>query len=136
MNMAETVTEVQKKEADTPQQGERTRQRMVYTPSVDIIERKDDIVVMADMPGSDEKSVDITLEKNVLTIYGKVESEIPKNHRLYMSEYGVGDYHRVFNLTNEIDRDKIQATVKNGVLKLILPKAETVKTKKIEVKAA
>lgn len=134
--MAETVTEVQKKEADTPQQGERTRQRMVYTPSVDIIERKDDIVVMADMPGSDEKSVDITLEKNVLTIYGKVESEIPKNHRLYMSEYGVGDYHRVFNLTNEIDRDKIQATVKNGVLKLILPKAETVKTKKIEVKAA
>jgi len=134
--MAETVTEVQKKEADTPQQGERTRQQRVYTPSVDIIERKDDIVVMADMPGADEKSVDITLEKNVLTIYGKVESEIPENHRLYMSEYGVGDYHRVFNLTNEIDRDKIQATVKNGVLKLILPKAETVKTKKIAVKAA
>lgn len=134
--MAETKTEVQKKEADTLQQGEHTRQRMVYTPAVDIIEKTDDIVVMADMPGVDDKSVDITLEKNVLTIYGKVESEVPENHRLYMSEYGIGDYHRVFTLTNEIDRDKIQATVKNGVLKLILPKAEAVKTKKITVQAA
>ena len=134
--MAETTTEVQKKEADTPKQGERTRQRRVYTPLVDIIERKDDIIVTADMPGVDENSIDITLEKNILTIYGKVEAEIPENHRLYISEYGIGDYHRVFTLTNEIDRDKIQATVKNGILKLILPKAEAVKTKKISVKAA
>lgn len=134
--MAETITEVQKKEADNPRQGERTRQQRVYTPSVDIIEKKDDIVVLADMPGVDENSVDITLEKNVLTIYGKVDSGIPENHCPYMSEYEVGDYHRVFNLTTEIDRDKIQATVKNGVLKLILPKAETVKTKKIAVIAA
>jgi HSP20 family molecular chaperone IbpA len=134
--MAETTTEVQKREAETPQQGEHTTQRRVYTPSVDILERKEDIVVIADMPGVDEHSVDITLEKNVLTIYGKVEAEIPENHRLYMSEYGVGDYHRAFTLTNEIDRDKIQATVKNGLLKLVLPKAETLKTRKISVKAA
>ena len=133
--MNETQTDIQKKEADTPQQGEHTRQQRVFTPLVDIIEKKDDIVVLADMPGVDERSVDVTLEKNVLTIYGQVEANIPQNHRLYMSEYGVGDYHRVFNLTNEIDRDKIQATVQNGVLKLILPKAETVKTKKITVKA-
>jgi HSP20 family molecular chaperone IbpA len=106
----------------------------VYTPDVDIIERKDDIIVMADMPGVDENSVDITLEKNVLTIYGKVDAEIPEQHRLWLSEYGIGDYQRTFTLSDEVDRNRIQATVKNGVLRLILPKAEEVKTRKIAVK--
>lgn len=87
------------------------------------------------MPGVDDKSIDITLEKNVLTIYGMVDAEIPENHRLYLSEYGIGDYQRVFTLSDEVDREKIQATVNNGVLKLILPKAEIAKTKKIPVKA-
>ena len=133
--MAETRGEIQKKEAETPEKGERIRERRTYIPHVDIIERKDDIVVIADMPGVDDKSVDITLEKNVLTIYGMVEADIPENHRLFLSEYGVGDYQRVFTLTDEVDRDKIQATVNNGVLRLILPKAESAKTKKIPVKA-
>lgn len=95
----------------------------------------EDIVVIADMPGVDEKSVDITLEKNVLTIYGKVEVDITKDHRLAMSEYGIGDCQRVFTLSEEIDGDKIQATVKNGVLKLVMPKAESAKTRKIPIKA-
>lgn len=133
--MVEVTKEVQKKEAETPERGERTRAKKVYSPAVDIIERKDDIIVIADMPGVNEKTVDITLEKNILTIYGKVDYEIPENHRLYLSEYGIGDYQRVFTINEEIDRDKIQASVKNGVLKIILPKAEIMKTKKIEVKA-
>jgi len=134
--MADTAAkEVLKKEAETPAGMERTRSTKVYTPAVDIIERKDDIVVIADMPGVDEQSVDITLDKNVLTIYGTVEPEIPEHHRLAFAEYGVGDYQRVFTLTDEIDREKIQASVKNGVLKLVLPKAETAKTRKIAVKA-
>jgi HSP20 family molecular chaperone IbpA len=133
--MADVAKEVQKKEAESPEKGELTRSRKIYTPAVDIIERKDDIVVIADMPGVDDKAVDITLEKNVLTIYGRVDADIPEKHTLYMSEYGVGDYQRVFTLTDEVDREKIQATVKNGVLKILLPKAEVVKTKKISVKA-
>ena len=134
--MTDTPKDIQKKEAETPKQGERTRTRRVYTPTVDIIERKSDIMVTADMPGVDDKSVDITLEKNVLTIYGKADAEIPENHRLYISEYGVGDYQRSFTLTDEINKDGIQATMKNGVLELILPKAEAAKTRKITVKAA
>jgi HSP20 family molecular chaperone IbpA len=133
--MAETDKEIQKKEADTPETGERTRACRIYSPQVDIIERQEDIVVIADMPGVDEKSVDITLEKNVLTIYGRVDFEAPKDHRPVLSEYGIGDYQRVFTLSDEVDRDKIQATVKNGVLKLIMPKAETAKTRKIPIKA-
>lgn len=133
--MADTAKEVQKKEAESPEQGERTRARKIYSPAVDIIERKDDIIVIADMPGVDDKVVDITLEKNVLTIYGKVEDALPEKHTLYYSEYGVGDYQRVFTLTDEVDRDKIMATVKNGVLTIVLPKADVVKTRKISVKA-
>jgi HSP20 family protein len=127
--------EIQKKEAGMPQDVEHTRARKVYTPAVDTIERSDDIVVTADMPGVDEKSVDITLEKNVLSIYGRVEPVIPEQHRLAVSEYGIGDYRRVFTIADTVDRSRIQATVKNGVLRLVLPKAEEVKTRKIEVTA-
>ena len=127
--------EIQKKETETPAKGERTRERRVYSPSVDIIERKSDILVLADIPGAEESSVDITLEKNVLTIYAKVETDIPNTQRLTAMEYGVGDYQRAFTLTDEVDKDRIQATVKNGVLKLVLPKSDEAKTKKIPVKA-
>jgi HSP20 family protein len=135
MKMVDTAKEMQKKEAEAPEKGELTRARRVYNPAVDIIEKKDDIIVIADMPGVDEKSVDITLEKNILTIYGKVEAAIPEKHMLYLSEYGIGDYQRVFTLTDEVDREKIQATVKNGVLRIRLPKAEALRTRKIAVKA-
>ncbi|KAF0184155.1 MAG: molecular chaperone [Nitrospirae bacterium] len=116
-------------------QAERTRPRRVYTPTVDIVEAKDVIEVHADMPGVDESCVELKLEKNVLTIYGKVEAEIPENHRLAAAEYGVGDYQRVFTLSDEVDREKIEATVKNGVLRIVLPKAAAVKTRKIAVRA-
>jgi HSP20 family protein len=132
--MSEENKEIQKKEAPTPEKAERTRQRRVYNPSVDIIEKQNETVVIADMPGTDETSVDITLEKNLLDIYGKVDPEIPENMRLAVSEYGIGDYHRTFTLSDEIDREKIQASVKNGVLRLVLPKAERAKTRKIEVR--
>ncbi|GAB4387337.1 MAG: Hsp20/alpha crystallin family protein [Thermodesulfovibrionales bacterium] len=133
--MAVTVTkDIEKKEARAPE-GERTRQRRVYRPTVDIIEKKDRILLLADMPGVDQKSLDITLEKNVLTIYGAVDAGVQEGYRLYHAEYGVGDYQRVFTLSEEVDRDRIEASLKNGVLRLVLPKAEAAKTRKIAVKA-
>jgi HSP20 family protein len=133
--MAETTKEIQKKEVQTPERIERTWAKRTYSPQVDIVERKEDIVVIADMPGIDETSVDINLEKNVLSIYGRVEDENIPNHNQVYTEYDVGDYERVFTLSDEIDREKIEATVKNGVLRIVLPKAEKAKTKKIAVKA-
>ncbi len=133
--MSNDAQDTKKKEVATTQTDERTRERRVYIPSVDIIESKDETTVIADIPGVDESSVDITLEKNILEIYGKVDPDIPKDLRLALSEYGIGDYHRRFTLSDEIDRDRIQAVVKNGVLKLILPRAEKSKTRKIEVNA-
>jgi len=116
-------------------QVERTRSTTVYTPDVDILEKEDSIIVFADMPGADEKSVDITLEKDVLSIYARVEPEVPEKHQLLHAEYGMGDYQRSFTISNEIDRDRIEARVKNGVLRLVLPKAPAAKTRKIAIQA-
>jgi len=131
--MKDTLKEVQKKEAELEKGVERTREVKVFTPAVDIIEKGNDIVILADMPGVDENSVDVTLEKDLLTIYGKIEPEIPANHKLVISEYGIGDYQRTFTLSSEIDKDHIKATVSDGVLRLVLPKAEKEKTRKIPV---
>lgn len=128
--------EIQKQEAITPEEGERTRECPVYIPRADIFETENQVTVIADMPGVDENSVDITLEKNTLTIRGFVEPETFENYTLSYAEYGVGDYERSFVLSNEIDRNKIEASVKNGVLRLVLPKMEEAQTRKIKVKAS
>ncbi len=133
--MAEKAKDMQKKETESVDRVERTRSVRVYTPDVDIVERMDDILLLADMPGVEESSVEITLEKNVLSIYGKVDAPAPENMRLMYAGYGIGDYQRSFTLSNEIDREKIKATMKNGLLKLVLPKAEPVKARKITVEA-
>ena len=115
---------------------ERIRSVKTFVPRVDIYETKEAIFLIADMPGVDEKTVDIELEKNILTIAGRAEDGIAKDCNLIFSEYETGDYERSFTLSDEIDRDKINATVKQGVLRLELPKAEKVKPKKIAIKAA
>jgi len=132
--MTDEKKELHKKEAQSIVETERTRNRRVYVPKVDIYEAKDAIVLMADMPGVNEKSVDITLEKNVLTITGTVEPEAYKDHSITYSEYDMGDYQRAFTISDEVDREKIEASVKNGVLCVTLPKAEPAKMKKITIK--
>ena len=133
--MAEQTMEVVKQEAETPAGVERASSRRVYVPRVDIYEAGDQVILTADMPGVDESSVDITLEKNVLTIEGRVDMEWPQEYELAYAEYGVGDYHRTFALSNEVDQSRIEATVKNGVLRLVLPKSEVARTRKIAVRA-
>lgn len=134
--MSSETKNLTKQEVQHPVETERTRIRKVYAPRVDIYETKDTIVLIADMPGVDEKSVDITLEKNVLTIDGEVEQDSYKGYTMSYAEYEMGDYQRAFTISDEVDRDKIDATVKNGVLKVTLHKAEKAKVKKIAIKAA
>jgi len=115
---------------------ERTRARKAFVPRADIYETDNELVVVADMPGVDENSVEVTLEKNVLTITANVDLVQPENFSLAYAEYEEGDYERSFTLSNEIDLNRIEATVKDGVLRLHLPKIGEAKTKKIAVKAA
>lgn len=113
---------------------ERTRERIAFVPRVDIYETEEAIVVLADMPGVDEQTVEVTLEKDVLTINGYVEPESYQGYSLAYAEYRVGDYQRRFTIPAEINRDGIEAAVKDGVLRLHLPKA-TPAAHKIAVKA-
>jgi HSP20 family molecular chaperone IbpA len=110
------------------------KSKRYYTPAVDIYENNEEYILFAEIPGASENDVDVTIEKNILTIVAKVHPDIPENYRLFYSEYGIGDYKRSFELSSEIDQDKIEGSVKNGVLKLKLPKIQP-SVKKIEVKA-
>lgn len=116
--------------------GDANRRAMAFTPTVDIFERDDTTVIMADMPGVAAGDVDVTLEHQVLTLRGKVKPYAPEGYRALSSEYRVGDYIRVFTLSDEIDQAKINAAFKNGVLRLELPRSPETKPKKIAVKAA
>lgn len=131
-----TETTIQKQEARDIEGAERTRTRRVYIPRVDIYETGDAVVLLADMPGVSEEDVDITLEKNVLSITGFVQATEREGYSLAYSEYSEGDYERTFALSDEVDRNRIEATMKYGVLKLTLPKSEEVKTRKIAVRSA
>ena len=116
--------------------GDANRRAMAFTPTVDIFEKDDTTVIMADMPGVAAGDVDVTLERQVLTLRGKVKPFAPEGYRALSSEYRVGDYIRVFTLSDEIDQAKINAAFKNGVLRLELPRSPETKPKKIAVKAA
>jgi len=128
--------EVEKQEVTTTAEGaERTRDCQCFTPRADIYEAEDMIVVVADVPGATEDSIEITVEKNVLTINAYVEPVLPEGYSLSFAEYEVGDYQRSIRLSDEIDRNRIAATVKDGVLRLYLPKAAEAMARKISVKA-
>ena len=115
---------------------ERTRDHRCYIPKTAIYETEDEIILFADVPGADQDSVDITLEKNVLSINALVDHNIPTGYDRIYSEYESGDFQRSFRLSDEINQNNIKAIVSNGELRLHLPKAEPAKAKKIIVKAA
>jgi HSP20 family molecular chaperone IbpA len=112
------------------------RAEAIFTPEADLIESADRYEILMNMPGVREEQIEALVENDVLTVRGHVEPTTPSRHRLAYQEYQLGDFRRVFTLSQEIDRDRIAATVKDGVLRLILPKAETLKARRIAVKAA
>ena len=135
--MAETKElEVQKEEITTSEDVERTRDCQCFVPRADIYEVDDQIVIVADLPGVSEESIDIMLEKDILTINAMVDVEEFEGYSIAFAEYEVGDYQRSFRISDEIDRENISATVNNGVLRVFLPKATEALTRKISVKAA
>ncbi len=137
--MAEETTTLQAQEAQKQEiqqsDAERTRAGLVFVPQTDIYETDDAIYVVCDVPGVAEDSIDITLENNVLTINGYVHPHRPDGYQLSYAEYRVGDYQRRFTLSDEIDKDGIEASLKDGVLRLRLPKAKPA-SRKIKVTAA
>ncbi len=135
--MAETRTQElqaqEKKEVTTPAEG--TRPGVTFTPAVDIFETETAMTLLADMPGVGNDKLDIDLRENVLTIEGAVEPPESKEEVFIFREYPVGKYYRQFTLSEVIDQSRIEAGLKDGVLRLTLPKVEKAAPRKITVSA-
>jgi HSP20 family molecular chaperone IbpA len=123
-----------KQAADEAAPGEHTRCGCHYRPHVDILEKDDELVVLADVPGATGEDIDVDFEEGNLTIHAKVKPRQDDSTEYLMHEYGVGDYYRTFRVSEAIDAAKITAEYADGVLTLHLPKAESTKPRKIDVK--
>lgn len=134
--MAQDVMRSERQMAPRMDGGEATRARPVYRPLTDIYETEDSIVLTAEMPGVTPDGVDVTLERQVLAVRGEAPAQVHEGYRQVYGEYRDGDYERAFVLSEEIDRERIKATHADGVLTLVLPKAERAKAKQIKVQGA
>ena len=123
----------EKQEVATP--GEQTRPGVVYTPDVDIFESDTEITLLADMPGVTNENLNIDLRDDVLTLTGEAGSDGDNSEVPVVIEYGVGKYYRQFTLSEVIDQARITAELKDGVLRLVLPKVEKAAPRKITVSA-
>jgi len=105
----------------------------VSRPAVDILETADEVLIFADMPGVKSEDVDVRFENSELTIHGR-RSCLRNERRAVLCEYEQSHTHRTFRLTEDIAADRIHADLKNGLLTVHLPKAESAKPRKIAVK--
>lgn len=134
--MADTEKSLQPKEkTEVTTPAEQTKPGLVFTPAVDIFETDTEITLLADMPGVSAGDLNIDLDENVLTLDGDVESPEGADETDIIREYRTGKYQRQFTLSQVIDQSKIDAELKEGVLRLRLPKVEAATPRKITVKA-
>ena len=125
-----------KEKAEVTSAGEQTRPGLVFTPAVDIFETDKEITLVADMPGVKAQDLDIDLHENVLSLDGDVQSPEGSDEVDVIREYRTGKYYRQFTLSQVIDQGKIEAAMKDGVLRLTLPKVEAATPRRIEVRVS
>jgi HSP20 family protein len=108
-------------------------QRLLFTPPIDIYESEEGLVLVADLPGVTLENLELQVQDNKLTLFGRVSSYVPENMLGKHEEYGVGDFLRSFILPDVVDHERISAKLNNGVLKVVLPKAEQPEPRKISI---
>ncbi len=111
-------------------------EKMVFVPKVDVIEGKNNFTLRADLPGVVSEDVDVNLTGDLLTIAAKVKEYEARGLPMLYGEFVTGDYEVSFKVSNKVDKEKIEAELKDGVLTLTMPKAAEVKPRQIKVKAA
>ncbi len=121
----------EKKELQTKE--ENTIPGKFYLPYTDIYETADNLVVLMEMPGVEKKDIDIKLEKNQLSVEGHINFDYYKTYKPVYTEYNVGHFNRSFTLSSEIDSEKIDAKVDDGILTLNLPKVKETAPRKISI---
>jgi HSP20 family molecular chaperone IbpA len=120
-----------KREVETKQ--ESTIPARAFVPVTDIFETDQALTLTLEMPGVEKDGVEVRVENDVLTIEGRIDFAGYDNLRPVYTEYMIGNYARNFHLSSKIEQDGITATLKDGVMTLVLPKVERAKPRKIKV---
>ena len=112
------------------------RSKGTYRPRVDVRETDETYELIADVPGAGEEDIDLSIEKDVLTLTARVEQPRFEGYEPFWRGYGVGDWSRSFRISDAVEREGIEATVKDGVLRVTLPKGKASLKTPIAVKRA
>lgn len=107
---------------------------VIQTPPIDIHEGPDGLVLEADLPGTCQERIEVNLEDHVLHLRAAADRPLPEGALPIHEEYPRGVFQRSFILSDEVDRARITAEYKNGVLRLFLPRAERARTRRIEIR--
>jgi HSP20 family molecular chaperone IbpA len=121
---------------DILKRDQRAAQEAALVPPVDIVEDENGIIVHADLPGVSKEALSIRVDGDTLTVEGEVRLGEPQTIESVYAEVRVARYRRSFVLSRDLDTENVEATMKDGVLKLHLAKREQAKPRRIEVKAA
>jgi HSP20 family molecular chaperone IbpA len=121
----------QKREVEKKTEG--TIPSRMFIPVTDIFETPEALTVVLEMPGVDRNSIEANVENDIVTIEGRIDFTKYEGMQPVYTEYNVGHYARSFQISNKIDQGKISAEMKDGVVTLVLPKAEQAKPRKIKV---
>lgn len=107
-----------------------------FKPAVDVSETPNAFIIELDLPGATPDSLAINFEKGALTIGARITDRVPKNARPLLLEYSVGDYQRDFRIGEAVNPAAIDASLKDGVLTVTLPKSDEVRAHRIEVRSS
>jgi HSP20 family protein len=111
--------------------------RRTFTPAVDVRETREALLLRADLPGVEEKDLELSVEGNALTIEGRVTETAPEGRAPAWRESAAGDWRRRFVLSlDALDTENIRASLKDGVLEVVIPKADQARKRRISVQAA
>ena len=105
-------------------------------PATDVIEKEDGYYILMDMPGVARDDLVIDLNEDEIKISGKSDYAHPEGRKVGHVEFGSGEYFRSFTVSHLVDKERIKASLNNGVLELHLPKAEKARPRKIEIQSA
>jgi HSP20 family molecular chaperone IbpA len=118
----------------TPPNPSPVQEQLVFTPPIDIFETPDGLVLMADLPGVTPDTLELQVQDNKLTLFGRVTQPAPSSAKLIHQEYRVGHYLRSFILSDEVDHERITAKLTNGVLEVVLPRAAKSEPRRIQIR--
>ncbi|HEY7820900.1 MAG TPA: Hsp20/alpha crystallin family protein [Vicinamibacteria bacterium] len=133
--MAKTQALQAREKQELQREREATRAGLFFRPDIDILERSDGYVIYADLPGVDDKSVDVRFDRGTLTLDAQLATFPDAQWEPVHTEYRLGTFHREFQLSEDIDSSGVSAKMHNGVLELVLPKSAAHRPRAIPVRA-